>query len=271
MNVTHTHRGHCQRCARVQAIDVATGLLALHGYDVKDGYFSGTCEGSNHLSLHVDRELTDQYIAAARADERRCLNLAARLRNDTDHPAKVWNGAYHKAPDPTRHNPKRMRDVRTMISWESASKAQQDRQVLEEVHALQRKAERAREYADDTQRWADRICGKVDAYPVADLEPKAWSVGDTLRVGGKTGYSAVIEAIEDRSYRTNGFSRGSHTIMTPHALITRPAVTEKRVGKGGNEYITRQAKPARQIWEPLRNYKRPVTPLAEMLKKAGKL
>ena len=54
MKNTHTHRGHCQLCGRVQAIDSASGITAKHGYTVEFGYFSGTCPGSDKPNLKAE-------------------------------------------------------------------------------------------------------------------------------------------------------------------------------------------------------------------------
>lgn len=44
----HTHKGHCQLCDRLQAVNNKTGLLAKHGYTKRWSYFVGTCPGSDH-------------------------------------------------------------------------------------------------------------------------------------------------------------------------------------------------------------------------------
>lgn len=55
---THTHKGHCQLCDRLQAVNNKTGLLAKHGYTKRWHFFSGTCHGSDHLPY----EKSDQAI-----------------------------------------------------------------------------------------------------------------------------------------------------------------------------------------------------------------
>lgn len=62
MKTTHTHRGHCQACGRVQAVDTANNLLAKHGYTVDFGYFNGVCTGSDRQPLEVDKSFTEQTI-----------------------------------------------------------------------------------------------------------------------------------------------------------------------------------------------------------------
>lgn len=62
MKTTHTHRGHCQACGRVQAVDTANNLLAKHGYTVDFGYFDGVCTGSDRQPLEVDKSFAEATI-----------------------------------------------------------------------------------------------------------------------------------------------------------------------------------------------------------------
>lgn len=58
-------RGHCQACGREQAYRT-NGLIAKHGYEIKErgmgGWFEGTCPGAHHPTLEVDRKFADQII-----------------------------------------------------------------------------------------------------------------------------------------------------------------------------------------------------------------
>lgn len=278
---THTHRGHCQVCLRVIAIDTESGKLALHGYNVKGHQFIGVCSGSERLSLHVERIYTDNLIMQQR-------DIAAELRFEIEElrsgelippyawkgtmsAFKRWEGVYHKVPAPTRTRPNATADERTMIAWADASVEEHARQLVEEIGTRELSERRALDWANEMTYWANRVHGKVDAYRVKDLDAREWEVGDTVRIGGKKGFDAVIEAVEDRPYRTTGFRQGSRSIMCPHARITQPAVTEKRVSEAAGGYVTRDARPERVVWEALRNIKRPPNALAAELKKAGKL
>ena len=62
MKTTHTHRGHCQACGKVQAVDTTNNLLAKHGYTVDFGYFDGVCTGSDRQPLEVDKSFTEATI-----------------------------------------------------------------------------------------------------------------------------------------------------------------------------------------------------------------
>lgn len=61
-NKTHTHKGHCQVCGRIQAVDVNYNRIAKHGYTVDFGFFNGVCDGSNKLPLEVDKSITERTI-----------------------------------------------------------------------------------------------------------------------------------------------------------------------------------------------------------------
>jgi hypothetical protein len=268
--VTHTHRGHCQRCVRVQAIDPSTGLIAKHGYTVHWGQFNGTCPGSDNPTLHVERSLADHTIKMARKDAVELAALAECYRKRTKHPVMVGTNEYRRVP--IGNGAYRSEEI--LAKWEDATEPQQRNGIRRAVLKLERDAELATAFANDLQTWADKITGKVDAYRVEDLEPMEWKVGDTVRVGGKKGYDAKIEAIEDMEYTTRGFTlRGGSTVTCPHARFTRPAVEGKQTKPDtyGYTYTIRESRPAKVIWEPLRNLKRQPTKLAEELKAAGKL
>jgi hypothetical protein len=57
---THTNRGTCQVCGRIQAIDNASGKVAKHGYVVAGyGFFNGVCPGAWHVP--AEKSLTVTY------------------------------------------------------------------------------------------------------------------------------------------------------------------------------------------------------------------
>ena len=61
-NKTHTHKGHCQVCGRIQAVDVNYNRIAKHGYTVDFGFFDGVCDGADELPLEVDKSITEKTI-----------------------------------------------------------------------------------------------------------------------------------------------------------------------------------------------------------------
>lgn len=268
---SHTHRGHCQVCLRTQAIDTESGRVAIHGYQVLGHSFVGDCAGSNEVSLHISRVITNRIIASELNYAAQLDIEAAGLRSGKLKPVVVWTGQHVTLRTVRPGLRDKIESVREMISWEVASQHRRDQQVTADIYSCEQRAKFARDHATRLQYWADRITGKVDAYRVEDLEVGEWKVGDVVRIGGKKGFDATIEAIEDKPYRTSGFRQGSRSIMCPHARITSPAVTEKRVSEKAGGYVTREARAPRVLWEPLRNIKRPPNALAAMLKKEGVL
>lgn len=276
----HTHRGHCQLCAAVQAIDTQTGLIAEHGYTVKGGYFSGSCPGSRVMNLHVDRKTADDHIARAREEMGVARATADRFEAHIGHPKFSWNGEHRMVRDVfklwemTTHDGASycpLAKEKVLVKWAEASTEYQEISRHREINRLRERAIACERYANTLEAWANRITGKVDPYEVRDLEPREHAVGDTVTIGGKTGWTAVIEAIEDQKYTTFGFRRGRGTVMCKHARLTRPAITEKRVSEKAGGYVSREARLAKVFWVALRDIKRPPNPLAEELRKEGLL
>lgn len=272
---THTHRGHCQLCIRVQAIDMRTGLIAKHGYEVPNGYFIGTCPGSDEKSLHVERRLADAAIKSANERAEAARDFIRRLQVGEMKPLQAWSGRYVQVEKVSKRTRQTYRVTeREMIAFDEAPAIYQAEAVRTEIFEYEAVERNADNYAKTLTKWAADIFEKVEAYRVEDLDAKEWQVGDTLRIGGKKGFDAKIEAIENREYRTIGYRRGGGVVMTPHALVTYPAVPEKRSKPDKYDpegYVTQNAKPERKVWEALRNYKRATTPLFDRLKEAGML
>ena len=67
MKTTHTHKGHCQVCGNMQAVDNSHNGLAKHGYTVDWGFFDGICEGTDELPIQLDRTLADKTIISLNA------------------------------------------------------------------------------------------------------------------------------------------------------------------------------------------------------------
>ena len=60
----HTHKGTCQVCGSVQAVNNKTGMIAKHGYTVDWGMFQGECPGSHELPIEKSQELTVCVISS---------------------------------------------------------------------------------------------------------------------------------------------------------------------------------------------------------------
>lgn len=280
----HTHRGHCQLCARIQAIETQTGTIAEHGYTRRGGYFSGSCPGSGLMNLHVSRTTADARIAAARGEVTEQRAMADSLTRRETHPEKAWTGEFKMVRASGRDITARsyileggamyskLERARVYVAWDKAPKSGQDVTRNETIRDCLERAKICEDYANFLESWAYLITGKVDPYQVQDLEPREWEVGDTVHIGGKKGYDATVKAVEIRPYTTFGVRRGRSTVNVKHVRITQPEVTEKRVSEKAGGYVSREARPAKVIWVAMRDIKdRKPNPLAEELAKAGLL
>lgn len=74
MKTIHTHRGTCQRCGSVQAVDNKSQLLAKHGYTVEYNSFHFVCGAAGISPAEHDvtytRETIANCIRAAESNER---------------------------------------------------------------------------------------------------------------------------------------------------------------------------------------------------------
>lgn len=64
----HTHRGHCQACGRLQAVDNVSGLIAKHGYTVDFHFFNGTCQASDRKPAEHDVTYTHHMITLCNSE-----------------------------------------------------------------------------------------------------------------------------------------------------------------------------------------------------------
>jgi hypothetical protein len=229
--------------------------------------------------LHVARDVADLYIAKALDRRRDLLATAEQLREGIIYPTTAGTGRYHYVKKPSKRGGLREVYEEIIVPFVEAEAKYQKHAVEKAIRMAENQADLEQRYADDLTLWANKITGKVDAYRVEDLEPREWKVGDEVRIGGKgkDGFTARIEAIEDRPYQTRGWRIGGGTVIAAHARLTRPARPEKR-GKPSVLYpdgcVITEGRPEKVIWEALRNIKRPadaVSALAEQLKAAGKL
>jgi hypothetical protein len=263
MKLTHTHRGHCQICGAVQALATDSSRVAKHGYTVEGGMFEGVCPGSDHVNLHVERTLTDLYITRARTEAVESRELAARYDARTAHPSYVWGGQMklirkitrkeHRSDWPDNAPCSPLMEVGVDVKWAEASPEYQEKGRAVAAAALRRRAETCTAYALNLEKMADSITGKVEPFLVSDLRLLGWKVGDTVRIGGKKGYDATIEAIEERPYQSRGWTHRT-TKKIPQAQLTRPAIPATYWDDGGLRY---PAQPATTYWEPLRLLRKP--------------
>lgn len=91
---THTHRGTCQACGRLQAVDNSSRNVAKHGYTVDFGYFHGNCPGGQgYVPAEFDVALTHQTIVNCSHAAEKHDHSAAKLKSGVEVPNTFdrWN------------------------------------------------------------------------------------------------------------------------------------------------------------------------------------
>jgi hypothetical protein len=210
MKTTHTHRGHCQMCGSVQAIDNATGGVAKHGYTTTWGYFNGTCPGSDSKSLHLSRSMTDGLIHRLYCDAARNDELIADYEAGTLLPEYAGTGVTTRVQSPVTL---RSTLVEERVKWADASDYQKARELRKIVETLRFDALRYRDGAKQMQALADRVYG---------TEPMPASVkGAPLKVGDVTTRGPILEIV-DRVAVGRGPHLNGRTM--PHARLKHPTL-----------------------------------------------
>jgi len=176
--VKSTHRGHCQICGRLQAVQAPKGMLAKHGYTVKGwGYFRGVCQGSDRLPLQQERKHTDATCAAVTAHAEHMDKLAEQYRTGERLPTEAKTGkrvfdqklGYH---------------VDEYGPFAEATVYAQEEAVKRAVWSCEQEARQARGYVDSMQKLAAKVHGTA-LLPIK-VEPKAAPVAPTVDVKAGT-------------------------------------------------------------------------------------
>lgn len=164
---THTHRGTCQACGSVQAVDNASGLVAKHGYTVEGHYFNGTCQGSGKKPAEWNTAFTHTIIAF-------CVETAA---GHDDGITDLMNGTVVPKTF-ARYNPLKV------VTHKSGNGGYDILPIAlagqgERVKAIQLAIHEHEMHAADLRRHADRLTRDVlprlgkPLYAVADMVPAA--------------------------------------------------------------------------------------------------
>jgi hypothetical protein len=89
-----THSGTCQICGARQKLP--HGILAKHGYNVKWGFFSGVCNGADHLPFEQSCDLVEAAIVAARMQIEVIAERIEAIRKQGG--SRAWNNSYITDP-----------------------------------------------------------------------------------------------------------------------------------------------------------------------------
>lgn len=143
MKTKGEHRGHCQVCGRIQ-VSRPNGNLAKHGYVVPNGYFKGTCQGSEHEPLQISRVITDAIILAMNTSAARHEVRAIALRGGALKPERVqaltsWGAREYTYVD--------RKQVPVMRTWSEANGDERKAQVELDASKEESDARFARSHA----------------------------------------------------------------------------------------------------------------------------
>lgn len=186
MDLKHTHRGHCQNCGRIQAIDVLIQTVAKHGYVVA-GYhfFNGTCTGSDRKPLELERTYCDSQCTWACEMAVIQSNAAEDYKNGRLTPAMCWNGAYKQVMQPGGYYASEEVEIPYAEGQPYYQKRARDEMVFKhESHASQFIS-----YAANMTRLAKQVHGK-ELMPVKK-GPKPVDIGMTFTASNKCEYKIV--------------------------------------------------------------------------------
>jgi len=229
MRVTHTHRGTCQACGRVQAITEWTnkhsgktfGNIAKHGYTVNWGFFNGVCMGADSLPLELSKDTTERLIkelreiTAPQADK-----LAVDLADEVVEPD--WQKPVEDGV--TRWGSKKYKQVSCPKS--DLTPYEISRQLEIAIHQAENKARMARSHAD----FLAHLITKRHGQPLIPVGDSNTPVAQLLKAGTKVQMwgkkdGVLCEVVEIKTLRASGVGPFLNGHYIPHAILKRPTGT----------------------------------------------
>lgn len=171
-------RGHCQCCGRQQA--VPNGRMSKHGYEVKNGWFNGICQGEKYEPIEKDRTVADSIVEAVRKE---CVELrakAAALTAGTITPPKAKSGRRIKNDDP-----KGFPWVDEMVPFAEAPAHFQQQAVDAAAWNAEGRARQGESFADGLERIANEYHGKDLLVVVPPAAPEPIQIGEQRRTHGR--------------------------------------------------------------------------------------
>jgi hypothetical protein len=184
---THTHRGTCQACGSVQAVDNVSGLLAKHGYQVI-GYFSGTCQGSDRKPAEHDVAYTRTVIAFCTETAASHDAAVACLKDGSSVPKTFerWNPTKKVVHTPKHGAPYTVTGGNDKLPIAQATPAERTKAIALAIHNEELQASGLRSHADGLTRYVLVRFGSP-LYVAAELDaPKVKPAAPTVDVATAT-------------------------------------------------------------------------------------
>ncbi len=141
-------RGHCQACGSQQA--ATDGRIAKHGYEVKFGFFSGTCHGWGRSPMEVSTDYTSKVAESLRAHADEQAEKAAKVRAGTIKPKTARASVFMNAE---------------VVPFADAPAHMQEQAVAILAANLEGSARGARQHAEAIETLAAEVHGK----PLAEV------------------------------------------------------------------------------------------------------
>ena len=158
-------RGHCQCCGGEWAVPVKTGCMSKHGYQIKNGWFEGPCQGEHYRPIEQDRTVADTIVAQVRKDVAALRKRARDLRNGTI------------VPDTAKEEPWSWSRAKE-IPLSQASEWEQKRAIESEIHHCELRADIGKSFANQIESIANTFYGKPLRTVAVDPPPAPIRLGE---------------------------------------------------------------------------------------------
>lgn len=174
-------RGHCQCCGRVQAV-LSSGRMSKHGYEVKDHYFQGVCNGDRYEPIEVKRDMADAIIKSVREDAEALRQKVKKIKAGKLKPTHV-KGHYRPS----------IRDYE-MIPFDEAPEYKQKEAIESLLWNTQRRSEMADSFANGHEQLVNAVHGRpLQEVKLAPPAPRI-EYGETRKL--PSGGVAVVTSVE---------------------------------------------------------------------------
>lgn len=207
---SHTHKGHCQHCGRIHAVDAVSQIIAKHGYKVAGyGFFNGVCSGAEFKPMQLQRVEADNFIEQlikTAGDEQRRLD--GLIKGE-------WHPGFCELPK--RWSQAARAFLENIAPWADCDQEQQRQAIKAAKYKLECKIK----FCLTHSHYLAGLLEQVHGQPLIEAEDPVRKIllGDAVRV--LNSYDSVVEGT--RLVRCRGFSNRNIT----EVLVTRPTDSKK--------------------------------------------
>ncbi len=199
----HTHRGTCQACGAVQAVDNSTRLMAKHGYTVDWGFFSGVCSGAGEQPMEESTVFADATIKRLMESHIPSIqkSIDQLIAGEIEPPE--WYKYVNFRSMPARRD--------------ELTDGQRAKQVGEAIVKARRALNGTIDHIARLRSLKESRFGQ-DLYAVKREERKVLAAGSKVRIGGKSGWVGTVREVKYMIARGCGPYLNGQNIL--HAIVT---------------------------------------------------